>query len=331
MKVQAAETARKLATDFLRVLPPAKLKISLSDKKALAVGIRNELSKYVTQVRPSLNAFVFSDFSGAPFTQPTYGDLLVEASFLHEGEAPGTFLFAIKGPYGESNVDTAVSITALFQLLGGTSEANAELYRMASAWYSEASALNSYSEDFKKHVSEGTVHKFIVPFGPVVSATHSTFVSRVTSVVNGEVIASRTSSYIPVVFPRTCLINLDDSEENQTSALVGIYVTYYMCLVYELRGQTPTCSCYVIASRKGKAEVMDELKHMFAHVALHKYDLMRNNFYISNLTVMVLCQLGTAPSSVRPQYKAVHYRSASYNTVEIPQFYVDIGSWFVIL
>ena len=330
MKVQPAAAGHKVAADLLRVLPPASVRISLNDKRALWRGMRQELSKYVTSTRPTLSGFLESNFSVAPYNQPVLGDVLIQASSVHEGESKGSFLFLVRGVHVEDNLDLGLTLTALFKLCGCLPEENPEMYKMASLWYGDKNCLDSYADVLATYVATGTLHKHLVPMGPIVKSTHSTFVSRVTTIVRGEGGSVSGEDNSVVVFPKSVFVSLDDAD-GTVQRPVGTHVTYYLCITYPLRGQTPTVAFHIVASSKSYEELTDALKHMYAETALHKYDLTQNSCYISALPFLVACRLGRAPNTCSYRLGTVNYRGTASATVEVKAFEVDTGPWNIIL
>lgn len=176
-----------LGRSLWRLLPAAPQRLSLGNKRALEDDLNSIFHKYAPSSKKFLASF-FDDYASlinAEGRAPVLSNFLVYANSVHEGERLGSYMFLFKVPSAESEVDVLLTPVSLYLLGGGGPDLQPDLHRFAQLWYGTACGLRDMLPDFERLVEESSVHRRLVPVGPLVVNGGSTFINKLTTVCRG--------------------------------------------------------------------------------------------------------------------------------------------------
>nr|CAC84359.1 hypothetical protein [Saimiriine gammaherpesvirus 2] len=321
---------KKIEKDVLKLLPPRPHKIEISEGQKFAKSIRQALSKYVTSVNHPID-FFSNQMLDVPFRQPLYADFLIQAKTIHQKEPIGSFLFTFKQEYSGSSIDIIFSPVSFYKISGLDAEFAPSVHRISFVWYGADNCIEDTVPNLAELIEEGKFHQFLTPVGPLVENITSTFVTRIKSVVKGEVLNNKSPpENVKLLLPSDLFIDLDEPNID-TLAPKHLLSFYYACVTYPVLHNVPVMALTFIKSNKSIRDLFCQLKVIYSDIIRTKYIAMQNDFYINKMSFGALCKLGSSSSETVPRRGNYHFRGSSLSTVEVPDFVADPGPWMTIL
>lgn len=321
----------KVAKDVLRQIPTEPYKVSIFQGSRFARDIKTILSKYATS--STFPNIIYNNLMDVPLRKPVYGEFLIHAQTFHELEPLGTFLFLFKNEEDCSNIDTIFTPISFYKLSRMNAEVAPDVHRVAHVWYGTNNGFDELMPELGRLVIEGKFHKYLTPVGPLIKNINSTFLTKISSVVRGEVLSkSSPPENIKVLFPSDMFIDLDDTcpaeaiwEPVHTKAVI------YVCIIYAIQENQPILGMCFFKSGKGMYEVLSRIKTFYADVVVNKINSLQQQFYINRLTFGAICRVGYTSSQIPIKQSTLHLKGNSIRVSEISDFTVNTGTWQVFL
>lgn len=318
----------RLRRQVLRLIPPLPHKLNLNNGPRFAQDLKNVLKQHVKTT--TLSSGFFQDIlrSGPVYRQAHYGKFLVQAQSVNNSEPCGIYLFMFKPSTKTSKMDTILTPISFFKIAELDGEVSEGVHRLASVWYGKEAGLNDLMTEFGQFVEECSLHKHLVPVGPLVSHINSSFVTRVTSVVKGDVICQNPPQNVSLLVPVDLHVNLDESfpaiDGNIPS---GSILPLYACIVYLMSNNQIKAHLYFFESGKGQVELFSSIKEYFTREVIHRMNQQYANLYINRLTFGVICQIGFCGPSRGDSKRTLQFKGNKLPVLEFPDFVSDPGPW----
>lgn len=325
----------RMGADLFRLLPPNTHKMSLTNGTDFVRDLKRIFSKYSqTSLLSDVVSANSSLFSIEPVT-PLYSDFLVHAETVHESEPIGTYMFLLKVPERESghNVDVLLTPISLYRLGGGDQAFQPEMSRFAQTWYSSSCGLRDMLPGFGDLVSNSLLHQALIPVGPLVANTGSTYINRLTTVTRGPCRPKDTrewDGYLPLRIPSDALLELGDEQEN-VCAPRHLRTVFYAVLTYAMGVDGPALGVFFVKSSWAFQEVVSALKAHFSGLIITRLTRAGPVWDINALTSAVICRLGFCSETCSKTQTTLQFRGTSLKTVEFSDFTCDPDVWKIIL
>lgn len=326
---QDMDTKRdQLKKQVLRLIPPLPHKLNLNNGPRFARDIKNVFKQHVKTT--TLSSGFFQDIlnSGPIYRQGHYGKFLVQAQSVNSNEPLGTYMFMFKPSSNTGKMDTILTPISLFKIAELDGEVSEHVHRIASVWYGRESGLNELVPEFGQFVEDCRLHKHLVPIGPLVSHINSSFVTRVTSVLKGNVIIQTPPQNVSLLLPADLHINLDDSFPPVASHIsTGSILPLYACLVYLMSNNQIKAHLYFCESGKGQVELFSTIKEYFTREVINRMNQQYADLYINRLTFGVICRIGFCGPSRGDSKRTLQFKGNKLPVLEFPDFVSDPGQW----
>ncbi|AAT00099.1 JM122 [macacine gammaherpesvirus 11] len=331
MKTRDANV-NKLNDSLMRLLPPPPHRVSLSRGRDFSKGVRDLLSKYVVSTTTGVEAIKDGFLSVSPKCQ-TYGDFLIYSQTMSSQEPRGTYLFSFKQTDTGSSIDMLFTPTSLARLSRMDADSAPQTNRIACVWYGHESGLLDAIPNFEELLETGSLHQFLAPVGPLVQTVHSTFVTKVTSALKGDVVAREpVVTHIGLTLPSDMFVDLDDScPSSLRDEPLPAHSSIYVCLTYIRANNRPALGLGFFKSGKGYCEIAAQLRDFYSGVIRTKYIQLQNDLYINRLAFGVVCRLGSVPSGSQPSFQSLHFKGAALPVLKFTEFVSNPGSWKLFL
>lgn len=332
------DTYKRIRDRVLSLVPPQPHRLSLTNGKEFARTVGFMVAKYATSL-PLSEHLLRSDFIQTNLPVPVYGDFLIGTMTLNATEPVGTYLFALKQTTVYPDLGATAPVSAVLtpasfiKISGNVPEAFPKLYRAAFTWYGDDSGWPELIPNLNHLITDGRFHTQLIPVGPLVENNQSSFVSRVVSVVRGDVVTKTTPmTHVKLILPLEGYLDLDEhSSSYPGQEPQQVRCTLYACIVYGLVNHNPTMSLYFVKSGKGVSEVKSLLVQVFEDTVINKLLTLQPQIDIKRVTSGALIPVGhCSPLTIAAQ-KNLHWKNSSLPVVEISDFVAEPGSWQVFL